>query len=180
MINASASERLSQRSSSASQRDEGGEGGEGGTASLRMSGAEARARLASGASALRLPASAAGSSPRASAAGGGGEAPVGREAGIDEVWAGFEAAVRRLHVHALRMRTARARHTRRIRTPCAPGLSPPASPDPDPDPDPAPEAEQVRQSFEAYDTSGAGRLSPADAEAALGAVGLQLAPGRAA
>ena len=57
---------------------------------------------------------------------------------------------------------------------------PPASPDPDPDPDPAPEAEQVRQSFEAYDTSGAGRLSPADAEAALGAVGLQLAPGRAA
>ena len=57
---------------------------------------------------------------------------------------------------------------------------PPSSPDPDPDPDPAPEAEQVRQSFEAYDTSGAGRLSPADAEAALGAVGLQLAPGRAA
>ena len=81
---------------------------------------------------------------------------------------------------ALRMRTARARHTRWIRTPCAPSLSPPASPDPDPDPDPAPEAEQVRQSFEAYDTSGAGRLSPADAEAALGAVGLQLAPGRAA
>ena len=76
------------------------------------------------------------------------------------------------------MRTARARHTRWIRTPCAPSLSPPASPDPDPDP--APEAEQVRQSFEAYDTSGAGRLSPADAEAALGAVGLQLAPGRAA
>lgn len=160
LINATASARFSQRSSSSSltlsaTQSQLGEGDEGGTSttSLRMSGASARARLASGASALRLPPSSNAGTPRASAAGGGGEAgeadlpkgaalveagaapgggaQAGHEAGpapIDEVWAGFEAA--------------------------------------------------VRGSFEAYDTSGAGRLSPADAEAALGAVGLQLAPGQ--
>eukprot|EP00964_Phaeocystis_antarctica_P014836 scaffold8191_cov67-Phaeocystis_antarctica.AAC.2 len=65
-----------------------------------------------------------------------------------------------------------------ICTAYAPTSSPPPFPEPVPVPNPVPEAEQVRGSFEAYDTSGAGRLSPADAEVALGAVGLQLAPGQ--
>ena len=199
LINATASARFSQRSSSSSltlsaTQSQLGEGDEGvtSTTSLRMLGASARARLTSGASALRLPPSSNAGTPRGSAAGGGGEvaeadlpkgaalieagsapgggAQAGHEAGpppIDEVWAGFEAAVRALHMHCLC-------------TACAPTSSPAPFPEPVPVPDPVPDAEQVRGSFEAYDTSGAGRLSPADAEAALGAVGLQLAPGYAA